>query len=303
MNTTFDLGVSPYIDCDTSVVDSVVDNNDNGDSAGDNNDNGDTLGNNNHIEIEEVSDESKTLTHVPAQETFYSESTTAKLKALYGDRTKLLAKILDMYKFIFKQEKKQIWEKTAADIDDDVMSAKYDLNLDNIVKESYAEILNANQITELINKKTAMIPILLDFCYVYYVGNFDEDAPFHRLPTTHLKYCLITRALHAYGTDIYANINSIFEQIINNTFFKDLRIETPPYYLRTELTQTEIKEKLAIVVKPICKDLVNYLLKLKAPTPCVKISIIDGTANGTTSDSTVYKESLINATPIPQTDV
>lgn len=202
----------------------------------------------------------------PPQEQFYSENVSNKLKEMYGDRSKLLKKITEIYKFIFKPVNKEVWKKTDSDINDDVMSAKYNLDLDRIVKESYAEILNNEKATLLLNKKTKMIPVLLDFCYIYYVTHFDPDVPFYKLPMTCNKYRLLANVLHAYGSEEYNNINGIFENIIENEFFKDLRIEEPPFYLRTEFSQDEIKEKLNIIVSPVCKELLTYLLKLKQKT-------------------------------------
>lgn len=194
--------------------------------------------------------------------TIVVDSISKKLKESYGNRTTLLSKIIAMYKFIFKEEKKQIWEKTASDVNDDVASAKYNLDLDKIVKESYAEIYNAEQLNKLVKKKITMIPAFLDFCYIYYVTYFDENCPFYKLPISKLKYRVIATSLRAYGNEQLHDINILFEKIIDDEFFKELRIEYPPFCLRTELTDAEIREKLNTTVKSTCKVLLDKLLKL-----------------------------------------
>lgn len=202
------------------------------------------------------------------------------MEELYKDRKRIINTITSMYKFIFSSEKKQIWEKSANDIQDDVMSAKYNLDLDKIVKESYADILNAESRTKLIQKKTQMIPALLDFCYVYYVKFYNGEAPFYKVPMSKLKLRFILSTLKANNE----TINGLFEKIIEDKFLAELRQEIPPYYLRTELSIDEIKEKLENDAKPICKQLLEQLYRLP-----------DVDAVNTTADNDVAVNNIDNA--------
>lgn len=223
-------------------------------------------------------------------EQFYPDDLSNQLGIMFNDRPKLLSAILRLYKFVFKDEKKQIWEKTSNDIQDDVVNAKYNLDLDKIVKESYAEIMNAQQFNRLIQKKTTIIPIFLDFCYVYYVKHFSLDAPFHKLPMTITKYRLITDSLKAYGDERYSKINNLFEQIIGSELFKEVRHEEPPFYLMTDMTIDEMKTMLIEDIKPLCKQLLEAILKLentkntvitygKNETSITEIPILDTRSN------------------------
>jgi len=214
-----------------------------------------------------------------------------QLKEMYKDRKKILDSIISMYKYIFTDEKKQIWEKTAKDVQDDIMSAKYNLDLDRIVKESYAEILNAEQAATLFNKKLGMIPALLDFCYVYYVTHFSEDAPFYKLTETKIKYRLIINRLHAYGNETYNKINDIFEKILDSQLLREMRVESPPFHLMTDLSIKELKEKMEMEIKPILKDLLNNLLLLKKPekNDMITIKLINECADGHNDG---YKETI-----------
>jgi hypothetical protein len=207
----------------------------------------------------------------PLEEPIYTGDTAQKIKQMYISSSNLLQTIIKMYKTMSKPVSKQLWEKTAKDIQDDTMSAKYDLNLDNFVKDSCTEILSMQQNSKNFKKKLEMVPVIIDFCYIYYVHYFDDTAPFHKLPATLFKYRLISNTLCAYGPT-YNTVNSIFEQIIENDIIIDM-CQSPPYHLRTDLTEMEIKEKMEIHVLPIIKNLINSILKLKR-TETISISLI-----------------------------
>jgi hypothetical protein len=200
-------------------------------------------------------------------------SISEQLKSLYKDRPTLMSKILSMYKFIFSPEEKQIWEKTANDISDDIANAKYNLDLDRVVKETYAAIENAEQTDALFNRKTTMIAPLLDFCYIYYVTHYDDTAPLYKLPTNKFKFDLITKVLHADDE----KSKKLFSGIINSDLFASLRKEDMPFYLCTEMSIEEQRKAFEKIVKPTMKDLINSLLLLgrshTESTPDSKLSV------------------------------
>lgn len=182
-----------------------------------------------------------------------------ELKTLYQDRERLLLVMIEMYRFIFRVEPKHIWEKTEKDITDDVISAKMNLELDRMVKESYAEILNVELRNKLLSKKLSLIPVFLDYCYVYYISGLNRNAPFYRLPTTILKFRIIIRSLK----NRIVVVDNVFERILSDELMKDIRVENPPYCLRTDLSKEEITGNLHSTVKAYCKELLEQLLKMK----------------------------------------
>jgi hypothetical protein len=207
------------------------------------------------------------------KEQFYKDDVVKELKQLYKDRGHLLKTIIKMYKNISTTIKKQLWEKTERDISNDLANTKISLDMDNIIKNSYKEMVNAQNDQKQLHKKMEMLPYIINFCYIYYIHSFDDTAPFHKLPVTIFKYRMIINTLHAYGNDKYENINAIFEQIILQPLICDM-CQSPPFYMRTELSDGDIKEKFSIIIIPILKDLLNSLLKLPQPKS-VKIAITD----------------------------
>jgi hypothetical protein len=75
---------------------------------------------------------------------------------------------------------------------------------------------------------------------------------------TILKFNLISDALQAPNDAL----NAYFAQCIENYFIRDVRIEQPPFMVRTDLSHDEIKEKINMIVKPVCKEILNGLFAL-----------------------------------------
>ena len=120
------------------------------------------------------------------------------------------------------------------------------------------------QIKHQFEKKIKSIPVFLDFCYIYYIHHFDEEAPFHKLPSGMNKYNLIISACNGWASK-YAEINKTFKQIITNKILTDFRMENPeypPYLLRTTLDKEEIVGNLT-KQKPLFKKLLECMMKLK----------------------------------------
>jgi hypothetical protein len=192
-------------------------------------------------------------------EQFYTDNIAEKIKNLFPSRKIHIETLLKMYKFIFKADKKAIWEKTEAELKDDILSTSYSLDISKILEQQLLEIKQYEKQKELFGKRLSAIPIFIDFAYLFYVQHYDTSAPVHKLPTYLNKYKMIAYCLKApLDNDLYA----CFEQCIENNFISDLRIENPPFYLRTELSEKEIKEKIELIVKPLCKDILAQLLKI-----------------------------------------
>ena len=186
-------------------------------------------------------------------EQFYSDTVADELKKIYKDRKNLLKTITAMYKDMFGV-KKPIAPKT-----NDLPINSYSLDLNSIFSEHKQYIDDTKDYIDTIMKSTSMIPSFLDFCYIYYVTHYDSDAPFHKLPSTKTKYRLIISTLQANQNPI----NLILEKIILDDLFREIRIESPPFHIRTELSNEEVVEQLESHIKPMCKELYESILRLK----------------------------------------
>jgi hypothetical protein len=194
------------------------------------------------------------------EEQFYSDTAATKLKKMYKSRENLLCTILSMTKFISTSTAKHV-HKTLVKSKATKDMIHLNESLTSFILNQQDEITSIQDYGLIVQEKLKLLPVLIDFCYVYYVHSFDDNAPFHKLPMTVAKLRMILSALHAYGNH-YAQVNSIFELIIENQILTDMRIETPPYYMRTDLTDKEIEEKLNLLVIPAIKDLLKELIYL-----------------------------------------
>ena len=190
----------------------------------------------------------------PPQEHFYEESTIEKIKKMFPDKNKHMNTLINLYKFIFRKEKKSFINKSEEDVIKEISEAS--LSLDKLDSES--NFLDQYKNNNLFEEKIKRIPVFIDFAYLYYIQHIDPEAPIHKLPVTPLKYKIIMSALKIPANDLYA----CFEQCICNKFIADVRNETPPFYLRTDMTETEIKEKIKLLIEPLFKDILKYLLDI-----------------------------------------
>jgi hypothetical protein len=188
-----------------------------------------------------------------------SNELSEKIKSLFPSRKVHIDTLLKLYKFIFSGNKKAIWEKTEEELKDDILNTSYSLDISKILEQHLLEIKQFEKQKENFNKRLSAIPVFIDFAYLFYVQHYDVSAPVYKLPAYLNKYKMITYCLKApINDDLYA----CFEQCIENNFLSELRVENPPFYLTTDLSEKEIKEKIELIVKPLCKDILTQLLKM-----------------------------------------
>ena len=183
------------------------------------------------------------------KEQFYGESVIDKIKKMFPNKNKHMQTLIKLYKFIFRKEEKTFINKTEEELLSEIMDAS--LSLEKLQTDS--NFLNQYKKNNLFEEKIKRIPVFIDFAYLYYIQHIDSEAPIHKLPMTQLKYKLIMNALHIPKNDLYA----CFEQCIDNKFIADLRIEVPPFYLRTDMPEKEIKEKIKLIVEPLFNDILK----------------------------------------------
>lgn len=196
------------------------------------------------------------------KEQFYTEQEVNHISKLFTDNKKHLAYLFKLYKFIqpiIQPRKKPIYEMTEEDVLKDVMSTtSYSLDMDSLAEGVTKDVSASMFGTELFNKQIECVPLFIDFAYMYYVRHFCDDAPVLKLPTFMPKYKLIMSTLKVPYDELYA----CFEQCIENSIIAEMRQEIPPYHLRTDLSEPEIREKMKILVLPLCKDILKHLLDL-----------------------------------------
>jgi hypothetical protein len=188
------------------------------------------------------------------QEQFYEEATISKIKKMFPDKNKHMQTLIKLYKYIFKKEEKSFIDKTDEDLLSEISDAS--LSLDNL--QSKNNFLEQYKKCNLFEEKIKRIPVFIDFAYLYYIQHIDPEAPIHKLPMTLLKYKLIMSSLRIPANDLYA----CFEQCIENKFIIDIRNEIPPFYLRTDMPENEIKKKIKLLIEPLFKDILKYLLEI-----------------------------------------
>lgn len=197
-----------------------------------------------------------------AVEQFYTDEETQQLKRIFADRKKHLRYLFKLYKFIIPittPRKKQLYEKTEEDVVRDISNTVgYSLNMDSLANDISRDIAESIRSTELFHKQIACIPVFIDFSYIYYIRHFCDDSPVLKLPTFLPKFRMIMAAIKAPDNELHA----CFEQCIQNTIIADMRQEIPPYHLRTDLTEEEIREKVKLLILPMFKDILKYLLTL-----------------------------------------
>ena len=194
------------------------------------------------------------------QEQFYEDFVIEKLQKMFPNKIFHMKTLLTLYSFCFpkKSAKKPVFEKTIEEVVNEIHSTTISLDLGSILKEQTDAIKDFHDENAKIGKRIAAIPMFIDFAYLYYVWCYDKEAPIHKLPMTILKFNLISDALQAPNDDL----NAYFAQCIENYFIRDVRIEQPPFMVRTDLSHDEIKEKINMIVKPVCKEILNGLFAL-----------------------------------------
>lgn len=187
-----------------------------------------------------------------------------KLQKMFPNKVFHMKVLLKLYDFCFPRKPviKPVFEKTQDEILEDIKKTTITLNLENMLTEQTEALKQYYTQEELLDQQVAKIPMFLDFAYLYYAWCYDKEAPIYKLPNTPMKFNIICEALNSTND----NLTSVFSQCIKNNFIKDLRIEQPPFMLRTDLTKEEIREKINSIVKPLCKEILNGLFALNTAT-------------------------------------
>lgn len=196
------------------------------------------------------------------KEQFYTEKETELISKFFVNREVHLKHLFKLYKFIqpaAKPRKKPLYEKTEEDVLKDIMSTKgYSLNMDSLADSVSSDVAESMFNAELFHKQLDCVPLFVDFAYMYYVRFYCDDSPVLKLPAFMPKFRMIMAVLKTPSDELQA----CFEQCIENEIIADMRQEVPPYYLRTDLSEDEIREKMKLLVLPMFKDILRHLIGL-----------------------------------------
>ena len=179
---------------------------------------------------------------------------------IYANNKTIMDNILKLYKFLSTKEDKQIWEKTDKDVSDDVAKVDYSVELNNVVKTEMAQILTEQERDKLIQKKYNVVPVFIDFCYIYYIkmsGN--KELFFYTMPSNLLKFKFVCATMGCKDVEL----NALFEDVIQNELMRDVRNNNIPFHLLTDLTADELKEKLYTEILPTLKKILDKVLRMK----------------------------------------
>ncbi len=194
------------------------------------------------------------------------ESEYAKLKKFLPTSKKHMSILLDLYKFCFELHSIGK-EKTTDEVVEEIASLGSNLDIGKIFAKQLEELKKQELDRRLFGKRIEQIPNFIKYAYTYYVWHLDNTAPICRLPTTLTKYRLISKVLNESNTEEVSEstnttLEQLFEELITDKFIADLRVEQPPFLIRTDLQPEEIKQKIETTVKPLCKKVLAALLKL-----------------------------------------
>ena len=129
-----------------------------------------------------------------------------------------------------------------------------DISTFKFIDESAKEIKNSVLREYKFKAKIIYIPVFLDAAWLYFMRQASDTVIFYKLTSDELEFNL--------QTSIYnmpVNLANEFRKFITPGFLRDVRQETPPFLLTTDLTNAEVINRLPDVAHA-CKAILNLLL-------------------------------------------
>jgi hypothetical protein len=172
------------------------------------------------------------------------------LKELFPDKKTHVKKLLKAYKKAFP-EFPSLEAETIKPMGMDKMEEYLELKRD--------EFFKPHVIDALLDQSTKTIPALVNFAFVYFIWKFDECAPIPKLPNTLMKFKLLTEVINS---DSHVEL-ALFRRFYEDPFLNEIRMDNPPYLMRSTLSKQEIINNINNIAKPVCKMLLELILKDK----------------------------------------
>ena len=186
------------------------------------------------------------------------QTVSDKILSLFPNKKHHMRVLFRMYKFIFAENKKEIWDKSESEVVQDIQGTPFSFDFSELMNDHKSSEMSNMLKNKQLTMQLGQINIFIDFAYLYYVQYYDKNAPMYQLPTSLLRYKLLMSALRSPKDNLY----NCFEFCITNEFIKDLQIIIPPFNLRTELSEAEIRHNMATIVQPVCKEILSSLFEL-----------------------------------------
>ena len=186
------------------------------------------------------------------------QTVSDKILSLFPNKKHHMRVLFRMYKFIFAENKKEIWDKSESEVVQDIQGTPFSFDFSELMNDHKSSGMSNMLKNKQLTMQLGQINIFIDFAYLYYVQYYDKNAPMYQLPTSLLRYKLLMSALRSPKDNLY----NCFEFCITNEFIKDLQIKIPPFNLRTELSEAEIRHNMATIAQPVCKEILSGLLDL-----------------------------------------
>lgn len=182
------------------------------------------------------------------------------LKELYPNRISHMKSIIALYKHAFDMiVRKGLFNKTEKDVVEEAMAIKkFDFNISGLLDENKRMILQKIEEEVYFDDHVASIGKFLNASYIYYIWTYDNKAPIYKLPMTYPRFEIIMSAIHAERNELYL----LFERCIKDPHMHEVRLTTPPFSMRNDMTKDKICEYIKENVLPVCKRLLELLLKL-----------------------------------------
>lgn len=180
-----------------------------------------------------------------------------KLRELFPDQSTHYKKLAQIYSFCFPKEpvNKPVFEKSDEEVISEIHNTPISLDLGEVLQEQTEDTKKYYMNNELFGRRVANIPVLIDFAYIYYIWRYDKNAPVFELPASILKFNVIASAAQVPDD----KLKKYFMTCITDPFIRDLRNERPPFMMRTDMSQDEIKDKIREVVEPLCRKILMGL--------------------------------------------
>lgn len=180
------------------------------------------------------------------------------MKELIPTKKKHIEYLLNTYKYCFPNNDVKFQNEYNEDVLINDIRNTSTTNLQELISNEVEK--SRKQIDHDIKffSRIAKIPIFIDLAFVYFIWQYDANAPVWKLPNL-FKFHLISDVLNTKHTKLY----EYFMECITNPFMKELMCEEPPLQMRTELSEKDIENKINEEVKPLCKKILKEILTEK----------------------------------------
>ncbi len=161
-----------------------------------------------------------------------------ELNLLYNDKKLLLKAIINNFRII---------------------SNSQDLKLNNVENISaLVDKINVLKNTPKLTHRLELIPVFVDYCFMYYLKHYDITVPVIKFPSNKIKLNIIFSVAKCKDQ----KINNLFNFISDDKYFKEFMKENPPFYLTSETSFDQIEITLNTYLVPRFKELLDYIIRL-----------------------------------------